>query len=257
MTCFLDNPKLEKNHNGKLTALSYSNQNYFATGGDDNTIKIWDSSKKVVLKTLYGHSAAVYDLIFYENQKKLISVSNDRTIRLWDVQNNDKPSIIKKHTGRIYSLSLDKTQRYLASGSQDRFVYIYDLKEGNKIVFSAKHDSDVFHVYFLNEKFLCTTSGKTIMIWDIFFGSEKPLYVLENHQAKIYNFVCDDVKEYAYSCSGDGKILQWKLEIDSAHIKEPKYVKTFEGHSKEVYALVLLKDGKTLLSSLRDKTINV
>jgi len=257
MKYYLERPKLEKSHHGKVTALSQNNGHYFATGGEDNTIKIWNNSQKVVLKTLYGHQSTVYDLIFYANQTKLISISNDRTIRLWDIHHEKMINSIQKHRGRIYSLSLDPTERYLASGSQDGYVYVYDLEENNKVVFSAKHDVDIFHVYFINNRFLATVSGKNIQIWDRLSNDNVSLYKLEDHQAKIYDFVCDSAKKYAYSSSQDGKIFQWKLAVDSNHIYEPKYVKSFTGHTKEVDALVVSKDGKRLISAARDNTIKV
>ena len=54
-----------------------------ASASNDNTIRIWDYSKGITLKTLTGHTSGVYALVVLPDGS-LASGSNDNTIRIWN-----------------------------------------------------------------------------------------------------------------------------------------------------------------------------
>ncbi len=56
-----------------------------ASGGTDNTIKLWDIATGRELRTLTGHDALLTSVDFSPDGSTLLSASRDRTIRLWDV----------------------------------------------------------------------------------------------------------------------------------------------------------------------------
>jgi WD40 repeat protein len=62
-----------------------------ASGGQDNTIKIWDIDKKELLYTLEGHTSIIWEIRELE-KNKLISASDDNKSKIWDL--NTKKSIL-------------------------------------------------------------------------------------------------------------------------------------------------------------------
>lgn len=56
-----------------------------ATGSRDKTIRLWDATSGVCLKTLVGHDNWVRALVFHPNGKFLLSASDDKSIRIWDL----------------------------------------------------------------------------------------------------------------------------------------------------------------------------
>ncbi|MBD0266555.1 MAG: hypothetical protein ICV78_28695, partial [Tolypothrix sp. Co-bin9] len=54
-----------------------------ASGSDDNTIKIWDSSIGKLIRTLTGHSQRVLSVAFSSDGKTIASGSDDNTIKIW------------------------------------------------------------------------------------------------------------------------------------------------------------------------------
>jgi WD40 repeat protein len=69
-----------------ITALS-PNTKYFATGGDDYVIKIWNKNLGKELKTLYYHKGRIVSLQYSANGRYLVSVGEDKKLVIWNTYN--------------------------------------------------------------------------------------------------------------------------------------------------------------------------
>ncbi|XGV96578.1 MAG: NB-ARC domain-containing protein [Leptolyngbya sp. BL-A-14] len=58
----------------------------FASGSEDQTVRLWDVQTGQCIKTLPGHTGLVSSVSFSADGKLLISGSQDETIKLWDVR---------------------------------------------------------------------------------------------------------------------------------------------------------------------------
>mmetsp|Transcript_28816 Transcript_28816/g.56592 ORF Transcript_28816/g.56592 Transcript_28816/m.56592 type:complete len:613 (-) Transcript_28816:59-1897(-) len=56
---------------------------YFATGGDDATVFVWDTKSKKCIAQGTGHSGNINSLTFSGDSKSIVSVSLDSTICIW------------------------------------------------------------------------------------------------------------------------------------------------------------------------------
>ena len=55
-----------------------------ATAGGDRTIKLWQRDG-ILLKTLFGHEAPVWQVGFSPGGRTIISASEDRSAIIWDL----------------------------------------------------------------------------------------------------------------------------------------------------------------------------
>lgn len=72
-------------HRGAIYSVSFSpDGETLASGGDDNTIKLWDYRQGKLLKVFSGHLAEVNSVSFSPNGQILVSASRDNTAILWN-----------------------------------------------------------------------------------------------------------------------------------------------------------------------------
>src|SRR5436190_20199599 len=77
---------LQTGHTMKVNCVVFGpDGNWVASGGADNSIKIWDVNSGRELRALSGHTGWINALAVSTDGRLLASGSNDRTVRLWDV----------------------------------------------------------------------------------------------------------------------------------------------------------------------------
>lgn len=106
-------------HTDKILASDFSSNGFvFATGGEDNYIRVWDIRKRGQIYCIPAHSKLISDLKFEETGNILFSVSHDTTIRLWHGTSFSLINNYKADEARLTSISL--TNGYLATTNLDR-----------------------------------------------------------------------------------------------------------------------------------------
>ncbi|GIJ46157.1 hypothetical protein Val02_30430 [Virgisporangium aliadipatigenens] len=74
-----------RGHEGPVLAVSVGGRGLVASGGADQTIRLWNGRTGVLLSTLTEHTGAVVALAM--NDRVLASAGTDGTLRLWNPQN--------------------------------------------------------------------------------------------------------------------------------------------------------------------------
>ena len=88
----------------KATVITFSpNGKYFAAGGADSTIRVWDAQNFSLLQTLHGNSGAITSLAFNPNNAWLAATGSGITI--WDVTTGTLRKSIAD-TGIVYTAAL-------------------------------------------------------------------------------------------------------------------------------------------------------
>ena len=184
-----------------------------------NSNKLEDKINIKCELTLKGHSWSVLSLIQLNNGK-LVSSSSDQTIKFWDF-NFDKSEISTKNQLNLNNFFLRKSIK----AHSDSVNNLLQLKNGNLV--SCSKD-------------------KTIKIWDISNLNEiKELYTLKGHNNSVNKVIELQDKSQIISCSFDGKIIFWDLNM-----KKDKII--IKGHIKYIYDIILLNKNEFASSSFEE-----
>ena len=90
-----------------------------ATGGGDQTVRLWDPATGEHRRTLTGHAAPVSVVAFSPDGRLLASAGDDETVRLWDPATGEHLRTLTGHAVRTSAVAFSPDGRLLATGSGD------------------------------------------------------------------------------------------------------------------------------------------
>jgi len=215
-------------HSGSIESVAFSpkptNKDWtidkalILSGGDDNTVRLWDCLTGKELLCFQGHSRFVTSVAFSPDGEWTFSGSYDRTLRVWNI----KKITLQKAKGVDFPIdswidtSLDG--KWIFS---ERFgaVIIWDCQTGKqhfkfkpiwsyeRCVFSQNGKLAVFREYF-HSKF--RNDDHTISIWNC--DQNKEFLRLPGHTSFVNSVVFSANDKFVASSSKDGTERIWDCE---------------------------------------------
>lgn len=229
-------------HSRSVNALAALPNGHLASASSDRTVRVWDTTRGVCVKTMFGHSKMVNDVVVLRDGN-LASGSQDNTIRVWNSSNGACIRVIDTHTEMVFALRV-LPNGCLASGSVCGLVKIWNVETG---VCQGTFDSDaaVYRLALMPSGILiiCALEGRVFLYDPLKLELLRTLYKQTNDVV-----VLPDSK-FAMTLVDDHHIYI----ADDAKGTTPS--KLF-GHTDEVNAMVVLPDGE-LVSCSDDATIRV
>ena len=283
-------------HEKAITCICISpDGQYLLSSSFDDTIRLWDMKTRFCLKIYEGYSGIVKAIAITPDNRYALSGSSDGTLVLWDIERGDCTAVIKGHTEEICSVCISPNGKFALSAATTRknSFCLWRLESLTCLSVVAGQDWAAQSVCFSPDGNFAVIgcSDSTLRIWDIKSVHSDDLFLgsFEICHPKNYFDLCNEKDEFIKIITKtdlqlrNGRLkegfrelfLFWKIKSYSSIPEiEERYWQFFqkgkikslvmayecgrlEGHTEPVNSLSISKDGQTILSGSRDKTIRL
>lgn len=216
-----------RGHSGAIQALSLSpDGRWIATGSEDQTIRVWDSSDGTLQTVLSGHRGTVRCLSFSADSERLISGGSDNRAILWDVAQGAPLMHLVGHSAAINSVAFSPDGWRALTGSQDNTIKLWDsspfahstARHGHELLSLAVHQREVTAVEFSpdGKQLLSVGRDGQALLWNSIdvppaFGIGSKIIRSRSDDRSIPLFQQADFKHATYQSFGG-----WQIELELA-----------------------------------------
>ena len=152
-----DSEGMPLGHKGPVYSVAISDDGkYFASGGSDGFVHVWDPRSDKLIQSFKGHRDTVSALTFRRDSHELYSGSFDRTIKVWSVDDLAYIETLYGHQSEVQGIDSLHAERAVTCGA-DRSVRIWKIVENSQLIYHA-HDASIDCVAFLDDQTFVTGS---------------------------------------------------------------------------------------------------
>ncbi|KAL9057699.1 MAG: hypothetical protein Q9162_002173 [Coniocarpon cinnabarinum] len=223
-------------HLGWVRALAVEPDNqWFATGAGDRTIKIWDLASGTLRLTLTGHISTVRGLAVSPRHPYLFSCGEDKMVKCWDLETNKVIRHYHGHLSGVYTLDLHPTLDVLVTGGRDGVARVWDMRTRSNIHVLSGHKQTVSSVKAqeADPQIISSSLDSTVRLWDLAAG--KCSGVLTHHKKGVRG-LCLPPHEFTFGSCSTASIKQWKCP-------EGQLMQNFDGHNTVLNTISVNEDG--------------
>lgn len=164
--------RIHAHESGCASILFEYNTGKLITGGQDRSIKMWDTYSGSLSRTLYGCLGSVLDLTITHDNKSIIAASSSNNLFVWDVNTGRVRHTLTGHTDKVCAVDVSKiSSRNVVSAAYDRTIKLWDLQKGyciNTIVFPSNCNAICFS---MDGQTICSGHvDGNLRLWDIQSG---------------------------------------------------------------------------------------
>jgi WD40 repeat protein len=102
---------------------------YFAIGGGDEFILLYEAARGNLVKKIEGHTGWVRSLAFSPDGQTLASGGDDKIIFLWETSSGNQLREFKQQ-GWIYKLEFSGDSKFLAAALEKNAIHFYNVSNG-------------------------------------------------------------------------------------------------------------------------------
>jgi WD40 repeat protein/uncharacterized caspase-like protein len=244
---------LQMGHSESVTAVAYSpNGQMLASASADRTVKLWDATSSLELRTLRNHQATVTAVAFSSDCRWLASGSEDRTVRLWDVDLGQEARVLTRHDGPVLGVAFSPDGRLVASASDDRTVAVVAVTSGQRVCTLRGHTGPVTSVAFAPQGNVLASGSEdeTVRLWDVAKGQEAAAF--RGHSGAVLSVAFSRAGLWLASGSFDETVRIWevpsgrllrKLGMTAEDCRANPSCMPKPGHTDPVHSVAIAPDG--------------
>lgn len=244
-------------HRGPVRALTYANGGKFvASGGDGDTVKVWEAGTGHELQSLSGH-VGVLALAVSADSGRVVVGARSRDVHVWDLLQGNERARLSGHKGLVTAVAYGPEGGQVASGGTDAAVRVWNLETGQA---DQSFLGDRGHARSLawspDGRLLAgglhrrwfSDDTESVVVWHVDTGSRQFRLNLGDTAAVAVSF-SPDSKTLAVACAdGSIRLIDTRSGTEAAQL---------DGHAGHVRTVNWSPDGKMLASGGNDGTVRL
>ncbi|BCS25818.1 WD40 repeat domain-containing protein [Aspergillus puulaauensis] len=222
-------------HLGWVRALAVEpNNEWFASGAGDRTIKIWNLATGALRLTLTGHISTVRGLAVSPRHPYLFSCGEDKMVKCWDLETNKVIRHYHGHLSGVYTLALHPRLDLLVTGGRDGVARVWDMRTRSNVHVLSGHTGTVadLECQEADPQVITGSLDSTVRLWDLAAG--KSMGVLTHHKKGV-RALATHPREFTFASASTGAIKQWKCPGG-------EFMQNFEGQNSVINTLSVNED---------------
>ena len=254
-------------HSGAVRSVAFSPDGCrVLSGGDDDTLRLWDLSSGTQVRVFTGHTQRVRSVAFSPDGCRVLSGGDDGTLRLWDLSSGTQVRVFKGHTDRVRSVAFSPDGCRVLSGGDDGTLRLWDLSTGAELHSWRGDALEVNSVMFSPNGHTALSGGGDgiLRLWDVSNGaklcacrSSVPLtydlgdYAFQHYSPyAIISVAIHPNGRNAVSGGGGGMLWLWDLSSCTE-------VRAFKGYVGSVTSVAFSPSGRGMLSGGSNGTLRL
>ena len=182
-----------------MTQRSLPTAGVFATCGYDKKIELWDAASAKPLRTLEGHTGAVYDIAFSPDGRFLVSASADDTCKVWRVADGQRMDTLPQPLKAEYTCTFSPDGQTIVAAGADNNIRVWQFVSRDKpdinpmTIARFAHDGAIVRVAFSPDgtKLVSLAEDRTIKVWRTSDFSELKVWASQPDVASALAFAPD------------------------------------------------------------------
>jgi hypothetical protein len=238
-------------HKGAVTSVAYSpDGTYVLSGGEDGTLKLWETATGREVRTFTGHKAGVTSVAFSPDGATAVSGSNDSTLRLWDVASGKELRATDGLGWKIAGVAFSADGKFVASAADDNQVKLWSVPKLELVRALTGHGWRVTSVAFSpnGDASLSGSEDDSLKLWDVSKGQETRTF--RNGFSAVTCVAFSPDGQFGLSGGKDKVVHIWNL--DTGH-----EVEQLKGHTQTVRSVAFTHDGRYVVGGGDFGTVEV
>jgi WD40 repeat protein len=203
-----------------------------------------------LVRTLVGHTDAVYRVAVTPDGERAVSASLDKTLKVWDLEAGRPLRTLEGHSDSVLDIAVTADGSRAVSACLDGTLKVWDLDTGRSLRTLEGHSGCVFGVAVTpdGKRAVSASKDRTLKVWDLDTG--RSLRTLKGHSADVDAVAVTADGKRVVSASSDATLRVWDLDTGRALL-------ALEGHSALVWSVAVTLDGKRAISASGDRSLKV
>ncbi|CAL9066148.1 unnamed protein product [Musa banksii] len=119
-------------HDGGCGSILFQhNSDMLISGGQDRTVKVWDTRSGTLSSTLHGCLGSVLDLAITHDNRSIIAASSSNNLYVWQTSSGQVQHTLTGHTDKVCAVDTSKvSSRSVVSAAYDHTMKVWDPVKG-------------------------------------------------------------------------------------------------------------------------------